>query len=181
MRMDSADEASFRDAVQGLLNGDFSRLEPLFGDKAGSTENRSPIIRWYEEGRFENEPEALAEAFTCACFLGKAEVVKHFLERGMDPSGGDRTGHDALNWAGAGGQLEVVRLLIQHNAPLETRNRFGGTALGQTVWSAIHEPNPRHIQVIEALIDAGARVEEAGYPTGNVGIDEVLKRHVART
>jgi hypothetical protein len=36
---------------------------------------------------------------------------------------------------------------------------YGGTVLGQTLWSAVNEPNTAQGEVIELLIEAGAAVE----------------------
>ena len=44
------------------------------------------------------------------------------------------------------------------------------------VWSAINEPKPAHPAIIETLLLAGAHVHEAGFPTGNERIDEILRR-----
>jgi aromatic-L-amino-acid decarboxylase len=170
----SGDDKAFRDALEGLRRGDFSRLEPLFDESA----NRKPqIIEWHEEGRFADHPDAVAEALTCASFLGRIVVAEYLLTHGVDPSAGRATGLDALHWAADRGQLEAVRLLLRHHAPLESRNMYGGTALGAVVWSVLHQSRPDHIQIIEVLLAAGARIEEAGYPTGNPAVDEVLKRH----
>jgi hypothetical protein len=173
------DDAVFRNAIQGLRRGDFSRLEPLFErghDPAGS---RPRIIEWYEEGRFGNELNALAEALTCACFLGRTEVANYLLPRGVDPTTGTGTGLDALHWAANRGQLAAVRLLVSRKAPLETRSMYGGTVLGTTVWAAINEPKPAHLQIIEHLLDAGAHLDQVEYPTGNSHVDAVLRRHGA--
>jgi hypothetical protein len=75
--------------------------------------------------------------------------------------------------------LEAVRLLLRHQTPLETRSMYGGTVLGTAVWAAIHEPRGNQLQIIEALLNAGARVDEAEYPTGNPQIDELLRLHGA--
>jgi hypothetical protein len=69
----TGDDAAFRDALRGLRRGDFSRLEPLF---AG---DRPSIVKWHEEGRFQDEPQALAEALTGACFLGRTKVAEYLL------------------------------------------------------------------------------------------------------
>jgi len=173
------DDAVWHDALQGLRRGDFSRLEPLFEGDLGVIGNRPQIIEWYEEGCFNNAPDALAEALTCACFLGRTSVAEYLLMRGVDPSAGAGTGLNALHWAANRGQLETVRLLVARKAPLETRSMYGGTALGTTVWAAIHETKPDHGQIIEELINAGACLDDAGYPTGDDRVDALLKRHGA--
>ncbi len=174
------DDPEFRDALRGLQRGDFSALEPLFDTGPNPADNRPRIIEWHEEGLFRDEPKALAEALTCACFLGRTSVADYLLNHGVDPTAGAGTGLDALHWAANRGQLETVRLLIRRKAPLETRSMYGGTVLGTAVWSTINEPWwPDHLQIIEELLDAGARLEEAGYPTGHEQIDAVLRRHGA--
>lgn len=160
---------SFQDAVKGLIAGDFSRLEPLFD------EHRCRIIEWHQAGLFADEPKALAEALTCACFLGRTGVVEHLLRAGVEPSAGANTGLNGFHWAANRGQLEVVRLLIQCEAPLETLSMYGGTVLGTAVWSAINEPRPDHIRIIEALIKTGARRDCVGYPTGVESVDQALQ------
>ena len=52
-----------------------------------------------------------------------------------------------------------------------------GTVLGGTVWAAVHETKPDHLQIMEALLEAGASVEEAEYPSGDACVDEILRRH----
>lgn len=166
---------TFQDAVAGLLAGDFSRLAHLFANDAHSP--RCTIIEWYEQGLFTTEPQALAEALTCACFNGFTSVAETLINRGVDIEAGNGTGLNALHWAANRGHLEVERLLLQHQAKLETRNMYGGTVLSATVWAFFHEPRAEHLQIIEALLEAGARVDAVEYPTGNVKIDELLQRH----
>jgi hypothetical protein len=166
-------ESAFRNAVQGLIAGDFSRLEPLFEDRNGRP---CRIIEWCEAGMFASEPKALNEALSCACFVGRSNVVEYLLNQGVSPEGGSNTGVNGFHWAANRGQLEVVRLLIDRRAPLESRNMYGGTVLGMAVWSALNEPRPNHIPIIEALIRAGAKVDDVGYPSGKEPVDEVFRR-----
>lgn len=56
---------------------------------------------------------------------------------------------------------------------------YGVTALGTAVWPAINEPRADHLAIIEELPAAGARVQEAGYPTEREGIDALLRRYGA--
>ena len=116
------------------------------------------IINWYERGYFENKSEALAETVTCASFLGRARVVAYLLDKGVDPIAGMRSGMNGFHYAASCGQLEVVKVMIERKVPMEIVNRYGGTVLGQALWSAIHEHEKTHAEIIEALILAGAEI-----------------------
>jgi ankyrin repeat protein len=179
MTTQADDDATFTDALQGLHRGDFSRLEGLFHERSGAS-GQPQIIEWLEQGRFREQPKALAEALTCASFLGRTSVAEHLLKQGVNPSGGAGTGLDALHWAANRGQLEAVRLLIRAKAPLETRSMYGGTAVGTAIWSAINEPRRDHLPIIEELLDAGARLDGLDYPTGNKDIDAILRQYLSR-
>lgn len=135
------------------------------------------MVQWHEAGLFRDQTDALAEALTCACFLGRTEAAEYFLQRGVPPSGGARTGLNAFHWAVNRGQLEAVRLLIRWKAPMETRSMYGGNVLDTAVWSAINEPKPHHLPIIEELLKAGARLETEEYPTGHDAIDAILRRY----
>jgi ankyrin repeat protein len=169
----SDDESIFRDALQGLHRGDFSRLEPLFEDQASPPH----IVEWHQEGRFNDEPKALAEALTCASFLGRTRVAEYLLSQGVDPSGGAGTGLDALHWAANRGQLDAVRLLIRWRAPLETRSMYGGNVLGTAIFAAINESRPDHLQIIEELLKAGASLDDVEYPSGSDPVDAILLKY----
>ena len=175
--MDSKSDMSFREAVRGFMAGDFSRLAPLFATPSDGSP--CPVVKWYEGGLFASEPKVLEEAFTCAGFNGCTRVVEYFLASGVNPTGGANTGLNAFHWAANRGQLKVVEILIRNKASVETQNAYGGTVLGCAVWSAIHEPKPDHIRIIEVLLDGGAQVGAARYPSGDQRVDEVLRRHGA--
>ena len=171
----------FRDAIRGLKAGDFSRLEPLFKGDSPAEGHRCRIIEWCEGGLFADEPAALAEALTCACFLGRTSVAEYLISRGVDPSAGAGTGLDGFHWAANRGQLETVLQFIRSKASLETRSMYGGTVLGTAVWAAINEPRGEQVRIIEALIEAGASLDNVGYPTGDERVDEVLRAHKGRS
>ena len=168
------EEHEFQNALRGLEAGDFSRLEPLFMNDFPDGGPRCSIIHWYEVGLFAKEPVALAEALTCACFLGYTSVAEYLIEKGVDPSAGFRTGMNAFHWAANRGQLGTSMLLIRQKAPLEIKNMYGGTVLGTAVWSAVNEPRGEQLRIIEELIKAGARVEEAQFPCGDERVDKIL-------
>lgn len=175
-RCDGVDAADprFADALTGLRNGDFSRLAPLFG-AASDTEaeaRRSCLLAWVDAGRFDGHAGELAEALSAACFLGRVAVAETLLRRGVDPTAGRRTGLDALHWAVNRGELAAVRLLLRWGAPLETRNRFGGTVLGLALRSAVNEPRADHRSIITMLLAAGADRTGLEAELERLGIDE---------
>jgi ankyrin repeat protein len=165
-------DVDFRAVVGHLEHGDFSALDPVFAE--------GRIQEWVDEGLFDTEPEALNEALTCACFNGRTEVAEFLLDRGVDPTKGNKTGLDALHWAVNRGQLTTVQFLIERSVPLETINMYGGTALRGAIWSSLYESRPEHPAIIEALVEAGADLEAARGPDYDERIDEVLRKYVTK-
>jgi hypothetical protein len=172
---DADGDPQFQDALLGLHRGDFTRLAPYFEVNGTDPRPACRIVEWYTHGRFTNEPEALAEALTCACLLGQTQIAMFLLDQGLDPAAGIATGLNACHWAANRGHLGTVRLLIARHAPLEATSMYGGTVLGTAVWAAVHEPRADHLAIIEALVRAGAQLEAAGYPIGNERVDRWLR------
>lgn len=119
--------------------------------------------------------EERESAFLYACGYGWNDVVEFMLDAGVPAGVSPKNGFSALHWAAEFGHLETVKLLLAHHAPLEVKNVYGGTVLGQAVWSAIHEPRPDHLKIIELLVAAGAKVGEDWF-TGRQEIDAALQR-----
>ena len=116
-------------------------------------------------------------AFLCACGWGRNEVVEFLLEQGGDLNDGGGDGQTPLHCAVITGQLETVRLLLKFNPPLEATNIYGGTVLGQTLWSAAHGGDPKLFsEIIETLIAAGAKVPARHVPV-NKEIDDLLRQY----
>ena len=138
-------------------------------------------FKWPESARAHIE---LALLF--ACGFGREPVAKFLLDQGVDPAARDGNAMTALHWAAASRCLGLVKLLIERGAPLEVRNTWGGTVLDSTVWFAVNSPRTTSCSshdypaVIEALLAAGAdRAVVTPFPTGDPGLDEVLRRHGA--
>jgi ankyrin repeat protein len=133
--------------------------------------------------RLPSDPKSHVDrAFVWACRFGRTAVVELLLEHGVDPAVTDDDGMTGLHWAAANGHLEVVRLLTERGAPLEAQNRWGGTVLASTLYSAL-QPQANAADcaaAIELLLDGGADISAVTYPTGNDRADELLKRHGAR-
>ena len=127
-----------------------------------------------------NATKAQMEAgFKWACEYGQTAVVKFLLERGVDVAS-ESGGMTGLHWAAHGGHLEIIQLLLERNAPLEVKNIYGGTVLGQALWSSINSGlDVDYVPVIERLISAGAKVNPK-WSTGNKRIDEALRRQFAK-
>jgi hypothetical protein len=102
-------------------------------------------------------PNHRRDAFLYACAYGRNSVVDFLLEKGADLTAHRADGQTALHWAIVGGHLDTVKLLLRHNPPLEQPNIYGGTPLGQAMWSSEHNRHPGpYRKIIDALIEAGA-------------------------
>lgn len=145
--------------LRHLDEGNFTSLQ---NDLGGPEAFDRQIVEWFDQGKFTDEPDALGEAFDCACMLGRVGVAAHLLDNGVDPYGGMKTGLSGFHYAASSGRVEVIKLLIERKVPMEIKNMYGGTIFGQAMWSAIHEHKPDHAEIVERLIGAGALVED-GY------------------
>jgi RHS repeat-associated protein len=74
--------------------------------------------------------------FLWACEYGRNNVVNYLLTKGIDPNRQANSGLTGLHWAVVGAQLATINLLLAHGASLEAKNVYGGTPLGQALWSA---------------------------------------------
>jgi ankyrin repeat protein len=120
--------------------------------------------------------EIVHTAFRYACFYGRNDIVGFLIDCGVDLAGHGGDGQTGAHHAGMGGRHETLRALIAHGTPLEARNAYGGTVLGQTLWSAAHGGDPEiYVPIVETLIAAGAKLEPE--PPVNPQVDAVLARH----
>ena len=116
-------------------------------------------------------------AFLTACGSRRNNVVEFLLQKGVDLNDGGGDGQTPLHCAVIGGHLETVKLLLKFNPPLEAKNIYGGTVLGQTLWSAAHGGDPKIFsEIIETLIAAGAEVPPRHVPV-NKQIDDLLRQY----
>src|SRR6185369_3119435 len=119
----------------------------------------------------------LQPALKLACTWGRLNVVEFLLDKGVDLSRDQVDGQTPLHCAAIGGQLETIKFLLKQNAPLEVMNMYGGTVLGQTLWSAAHGGDPKvYAAIIKVLITAGAKVPERHVPV-NKPIDDLLRKY----
>ena len=111
------------------------------------------------------------DALLWASEYGRNSTVEFLLDKGADLAAHRADGQTALHWAVIGGHPDTVKLLLRHNPPLEQENTYGGTPLGQALWSAAHGGDPdRYIEILDALVNAGAKLPES-HPPVNPKID----------
>jgi len=122
----------------------------------------------------------LNAAFLRGCHYGQELIITWLLDNGIEIGTCDNDRQTGLHSAAIGGDLNTIKLLLERNAPLEVRNSYNGTPLGQALWSAAHGGDSDvYIPIIEALIAEGARPPERHVPV-NARVDEVLERHGSR-
>ena len=121
--------------------------------------------------------EQFEKGFILACEYGRRDVVDFMLDKGVDLATGANTGQTALHLAAHRGQLDIMKLLIDRGAPLEVFNCYGGTVLGQALWSADNgEPEIDFVPVVEMLLAAGARPDV--YPGMKERVEKILGRPI---
>ena len=165
----------FEYAVAALVRGDFSALESAIGRAKFSAR----ISEWYDAGYLEDEPQTLAEIFSAACMLGHADAAEYLLDKGVDAYAGMLTGLSGFHYAVSSGRLEVVKLLLKRGIPMNVKNMYGGDVFNQALWSAVYEHRPDHAAIVEALINAGAEIEQGSlewWNAQNVPSEETKNR-----
>jgi hypothetical protein len=131
------------------------------------------IVKKYYDGRPKPDlpKEQVDEAFITACNYGRIEMVDFLLQHGADIAA--LRGQTGFHLAAHAGKTEMVKHLIELKAPLEIVNEYGGTVLGQAIWSAYNTPRPQHLEIIDLLIAAGSVVG----PDRERWIAELRKRY----
>lgn len=166
-----------RPAAAAYLADRGARLNLLSAAGVG----RLDVVKSYfnEDGtrKAKTSQKQVQRAFLYACTWGQSNVVEFLLDKGVDLDKGGDGGQTPLHCAAIGGQLRTIKLLLKFNPHLELRNMYGGTVLGQTLWSAAHGGDEKvYAEIIETLIAAGANVPPRHVPV-NKRIDDLLRRY----
>jgi ankyrin repeat protein len=91
---------------------------------------------------------AMSEGFLRAVFWDQLEIVRRYLELGLDPNLSDSDGQPALHLARTS---EMILLLLEAGADIEGRDEYGRTTLG-------HACGEGNLDVVRTLVERGADV-----------------------
>jgi ankyrin repeat protein len=171
-----------------------SRGAPLDLEGAAGVGRLDIVKSFFQDGSLKpiTNPNQLQRGFLWACEFGRNDVVDFLLENGADLRRQADTGQTGLHWAMVGAHLPTIELLLNRGAPLEELNAYGGTALGQALWSfANGDPETDYVPILRTLLNAGARIEtgslqwlekqENRSAAAKSRIAEVLRRYGATT
>ena len=141
-----------------------------------------------EAGADVNAKDALQDsAYLYAGARGLDEILAMTPAHGADLRSTNRYGGTALIPAAERGHVATVRMLLRAGVAVDHVNRLGWTALQEAI--LLGDGGPRHVQIVQLLLDAGADPELAdgdgvtplaharqrGYPQ----IEALLRQHGA--
>jgi ankyrin repeat protein len=105
----------------------------------------------FEKTRFQGADNSTA--LMAAVFLDNVEMVKYFIELGVDINARDQYGDPAVNWATFFTyNIEIIKLLIDKGCDLNMINSQGRASLDHAI-----NRNPPDKDVINMLKEAGAK------------------------
>ena len=185
----------FEEAADAVVSGDIDTLtrlldeNPALSHERSTREHRCTLLHYVGANGFEGfrqkSPKNAVEiaelllerGAAVAAEYGRRDVVDFMLDKGVDLAASANTGQTALHLAAHRGQLDIIKLLIDRGAPLEVFNCYGGTVMGQALWSAENgEPDIDFVPVIEMLLAAGAQPDV--YPGMKERIEKILGRPI---
>ena len=136
------------DLVRACFDAD-GRLRP---DAAPSRPNPADFFPVPPRIPATSDPEEImAEAFVHACQHGRTEVVRWFLDRGLNPDVAPYLGRTGLHWAIPDRHLEVISLLLERGADPSIRDEL--FQAGADGWLHVYFATRWHDPVTQQLHD----------------------------
>jgi ankyrin repeat protein len=139
------------DLVDELLAPD-GRLAPEAGAHRGFYRPHSGFPHWEPA---DDPQEVVDEALSWAARNDSVEALDVLVARGANLEADTYRG-SALMWAATQGKVAAVRRLLALGADPDGRSTFGGPTHGEGVTPLHLAAGDGHLEVIEALLDAGA-------------------------
>ena len=156
-----ADEDGWLPAVGANLQGRINLSTPLEGEFIPMQDSLRVIAKASQKAFVNNSHSGVyrrmshpEEALLIAAREGNKKKVEELLKAGVSPDTASRNSYGALGYAGIGGHLEIMKLLIAHKADVNRRARFMKTPLNVTAGSS-------QIASAKLLLANGAEVSMA--------------------
>lgn len=137
---------------EGALAGRMTMKDPDFSFSFDATFDAAIVVQppGDEPAVAEEIPET-AEALRGAVDSGKAGVVKHLLDRGVDKNGKDSYGQSLVMTAVSNHHSDIVAMLIAAGADINAANQYRITPLAVAAEQG-------HLDLVNMLVAAGANV-----------------------
>jgi hypothetical protein len=152
--------ANNRFAAAQFLAANGARLGLVEAAGLGRMDLVSSTLRDMDGAARAPKPKQLGEALLYASMYGHTPIAELLVENGADLRAHTRDGQTPLHCAVIGAHLDTVEALLRLNASLEVENAYGGTPLGQALWSAEHAGGDA--DRFTAIRDVLVRAEHAG-------------------
>ncbi|KAJ7747459.1 ankyrin repeat-containing domain protein [Mycena maculata] len=94
---------------------------------------------------------------------GNTETALLLLQAGADPTVSDPDQGQALRVAAIGGHVEMMKLLLDHGAPVDEHVRCHYRCAGSSESALHYACSLGHLEMMELLISRGANLESIGY------------------
>lgn len=115
-----------------------------------------------------------------AAWAHQTEVVRLMLKLGFDPHIRGAEESTPLDRAAFHGFADVIELLLEYdkNPPLEWKNKFGGMPLGACIYGVKHSwhKDGDFVRSVDLLLKAGAKAQAEWIPSGNLQVDNLLRK-----
>jgi ankyrin repeat protein len=149
-----AASAGHTDLVQWLLS---ATADPAMKDKQGNTPLNDAVLAKRDKIAQLIRQEHPSQRFVCpfsgglmcqAAFDGNLADIKRFIVNGVPVNEPDYDGRTALHLAACKGHVELVQYLIESKANVNSKDRFGGTALEDAVRHNFDVRNAKQVQTV---------------------------------